>query len=211
MASARPGPCRRTSRRWPRPWACVGSGWPAAARDRRRRLVIIRSLAASMGAEGLGPGVARSGRDRDSGAPAQAAGRRLGAGPRSRFACRSSPRRGSLIGLGAVAVVLPVPWTIPPIVAGVAVLGTECRWARRPRPAWPRWPGERPTGSAVVAAPRTGTGARGAAGHELRPPGPASTRGPGPRPPSRLAAAGVKPGGAASRRAPTRPPRHPES
>jgi hypothetical protein len=34
-----------------------------------------------------------------------------------------------LIGVGAVAVVLPGPWTIPPIVAGLAVLGTEYPWA----------------------------------------------------------------------------------
>jgi hypothetical protein len=35
-----------------------------------------------------------------------------------------------LILVGAVAVVLPGPWTIPPILAGLAVLATEYHWAR---------------------------------------------------------------------------------
>ncbi|MGC9666021.1 PGPGW domain-containing protein [Planosporangium sp. 12N6] len=37
----------------------------------------------------------------------------------------------TLIVAGAVAVVLPGPWTIPPILAGLALLATEYMWARR--------------------------------------------------------------------------------
>ncbi|NJC62975.1 hypothetical protein HC028_00355 [Planosporangium flavigriseum] len=38
---------------------------------------------------------------------------------------------GTLIVAGLAAVVLPGPWTIPPILAGLALLATEYMWARR--------------------------------------------------------------------------------
>lgn len=38
---------------------------------------------------------------------------------------------GSLILLGCVLVVFPGPFTIPPILAGLALLGREYAWARR--------------------------------------------------------------------------------
>ncbi len=37
----------------------------------------------------------------------------------------------ALIVLGCVLVVLPGPFTIPPILLGLTVLGTEFHWARR--------------------------------------------------------------------------------
>lgn len=40
---------------------------------------------------------------------------------------------GGLIGLGVVLVVLPGPFTLPLIVAGLAVLATEFPWAARAR------------------------------------------------------------------------------
>jgi Flp pilus assembly protein TadB len=38
---------------------------------------------------------------------------------------------GTLIVAGLAAIVLPGPWTIPPILAGLALLATEYMWARR--------------------------------------------------------------------------------
>lgn len=38
---------------------------------------------------------------------------------------------GALITAGLVLIIFPGPWTIPLIIAGLAVLGTEYAWARR--------------------------------------------------------------------------------
>jgi Flp pilus assembly protein TadB len=38
---------------------------------------------------------------------------------------------GTLIVAGLAAIVLPGPWTIPPVLAGLALLATEYMWARR--------------------------------------------------------------------------------
>ncbi|NJC85724.1 PGPGW domain-containing protein [Planosporangium mesophilum] len=38
---------------------------------------------------------------------------------------------GTLIVAGLAAIVLPGPWTIPPVLAGLALLATEYVWASR--------------------------------------------------------------------------------